>query len=306
MRAADLFAGGGGSSLGAQLAGADVVFAANHWTEAVDLHSRHHPETVHACQDLRQFDFRTMPDVDLLMASPACQGHSNAGRGARGKWGLAFDHHDATRSTALAIIDALEAKKPAHLIVENVPQFTSWELFDWWVQGIRLLGYDVSHGTHVSSEFGVAQQRTRWFLHAFLNGKASTLSSPELPIIPVREILDPSAKGWKPVSSKSDRVQERVAAGRRHGRSFITQHVTGHRGRSLDQPLPTVTGQQQLALVDGNRMRPLTIDEQGAAQGFPAGYFDSVRTKGAAAQMIGNAVPVPMMQHFVAQILETC
>jgi DNA (cytosine-5)-methyltransferase 1 len=302
MRAADLFAGGGGSSLGAQLAGADVVFAANHWREAVDLHSAHHPGTVHACQDLRQFDFSTMPDIDLLMASPACQGHSNAGRAARGKWGLSFDHHDATRSTALAIIDALEAKRPRHLIVENVPQFTSWELFDWWLSGIKLLGYDVDHGVHNSNQFGVAQTRKRWFLHAELGTKAAPLTSPELDLVPVSAIIDPTAGGWKPVSSKSAKVQERVAAGRRHGSTFITQHVTNHRGRSLDQPLPTVTGQQQLALVDGDRMRQLTVDEQAAAQGFPAGYFDGVM-QGDACQMIGNAVPVPMMRHFVAELV---
>lgn len=303
MKVADLFAGAGGSSLGATLAGADLVFAANHWREAVDLHELHHPGVEHACQDLRQFDFRQLPDIDLLMASPACQGHSNAGRGARGKWGLAYDHHDATRSTALAVVDALEAKRPAHVIVENVPQFTDWELFDWWLQGIRLLGYDVWHGTLGSVGFGVAQERTRWFLHGCRTGSAAPLTSPERELVPVSAILDADAQGWAPISSKSERVQERVAAGRaRFGRTFITQHVTGHRGRSLEQPLPTVTGQQQLALVDGDLMRPLTIDEQGAAQGFPRGYFDTVRRKGDAAQMIGNAVPVPMMQHFVENL----
>jgi len=137
MRVADLFAGAGGFSQGAALAGADVVFAANHWRLAVDLHSKHHPETDHACQDLRQFDFSTMPDIDLLLASPACQGHSNAGRGARGKWGLDYRHHDPTRSTALAVIDALEAKRPQWVIVENVLQFRDWELYEWWRQGIE-------------------------------------------------------------------------------------------------------------------------------------------------------------------------
>jgi DNA (cytosine-5)-methyltransferase 1 len=303
MKVADLFAGGGGSSLGASLAGAQVVFAANHWPEAVALHALHHPETEHVCQDLRQFDFRRLPDIDVLMASPACQGHSNAGRGARGKWGLAFDHHDATRSTALAVIDALEAKRPAHVVVENVPQFQDWELFSWWLQGIRLLGYDVWHGVLCASGYGLPQQRSRWFLHASRGIPASPLTSPGLEALPVRSILDAHAIGWTKVASKSATLQARVASGRaRFGHSFITQHVTGHRGRSLDQPLPTVTGQQQLALVEGELMRPLTIDEQGKAQGFPSGYFASVRSKTDAAQMIGNAVPVPMMRHFIGNL----
>ncbi len=38
MRAVDLFAGAGGFSTGAAMAGCDVVWAANHWREAVDIH----------------------------------------------------------------------------------------------------------------------------------------------------------------------------------------------------------------------------------------------------------------------------
>lgn len=38
MKAIDLFAGLGGFSAGAQLAGHHVVWAANHWRAAVDVH----------------------------------------------------------------------------------------------------------------------------------------------------------------------------------------------------------------------------------------------------------------------------
>ena len=43
VRAVDLFAGWGGFTAGAEMAGAEVVFAANHWKLAVDAHALNHP-----------------------------------------------------------------------------------------------------------------------------------------------------------------------------------------------------------------------------------------------------------------------
>jgi DNA (cytosine-5)-methyltransferase 1 len=72
LRAIDLFAGWGGFSTGAQQAGVQVVWAANHSRLAVDVHSANHPGVPHECQDLRQADWSRLPRYDLLLASPAC------------------------------------------------------------------------------------------------------------------------------------------------------------------------------------------------------------------------------------------
>lgn len=108
MNAIDLFAGAGGFTTGAALAGCRVLYAANHWPTAVEWHAANHPGTVHACQDLQQADFRTAPAHDLLLASPACQGHSPA----RGK---DQPHHDAQRATAWAVVTCAEVHRlPVH------------------------------------------------------------------------------------------------------------------------------------------------------------------------------------------------
>lgn len=83
MKAIDLFAGFGGFTLGATQAGARVVWAANHWPLAVETHARNHAGTEHVCQDLRQADWTALPRFDLLLASPACQGHSQAAQPKR-------------------------------------------------------------------------------------------------------------------------------------------------------------------------------------------------------------------------------
>ncbi|AEC20065.1 hypothetical protein PT7_1525 [Pusillimonas sp. T7-7] len=61
MKAIDLFAGLGGNSEGAKQAGVPVVWAANHWESAVQIHAANHPGTGHACQDLHQADWTQVP-----------------------------------------------------------------------------------------------------------------------------------------------------------------------------------------------------------------------------------------------------
>src|ERR1700722_18767188 len=106
MKAVDLFAGCGGTAEGAHQAGVKVLVSANYWPVAVATHQANHPDVIHLTQDLQQADFYSWPDFDLLMASPACQGHSRA----RGK---DKPGHDATRSTAWAVVSCAEAKRPS-------------------------------------------------------------------------------------------------------------------------------------------------------------------------------------------------
>lgn len=315
MRAVDLFAGAVGFSTGAAAAGVDVVYAANHWQLAVDVHSARHPSTAHECQDLHQADFSRLPDHELLLASPACQGHSTAGIGARAKWGLQFGHHDTSRSTAWAVVSAAEAKRPEWLLVENVVQFRAWTLFGIWTDALRALGYRLEVVELDAADFGVPQQRRRLFVCGRLGNEPDLGRRLPRPAAPrelraswaaMRTILDvDGGPGWKTVASRGPSVRERIRRSRlRHGSTFLTQHVKGHHGRSLDRPLPTITTGDQLAIVRGDLMRTLTIEEQLAGQGFPRDYFAGLGLgRREAGKLIGNAVAVPVARALVEQVL---
>jgi DNA (cytosine-5)-methyltransferase 1 len=81
VRAIDLFAGWGGFTQGAEEAGAQVVYAANHWPLAVRAHAANHPaRRSTSARTCRQADWTRLPRYDLLLASPACQGHSTRRR----------------------------------------------------------------------------------------------------------------------------------------------------------------------------------------------------------------------------------
>jgi DNA (cytosine-5)-methyltransferase 1 len=164
VNAVDLFAGAGGMTEGARMAGVPVVWAANHWRAAVDVHAANHPGTEHSCQDLQQADWSLVPRHDLMLAAPACQGHSSA----RGR---EKPHHDALRSTAWAVVAAAEVCTPRALIVENVERFRSWSLFGIWCLALQALGYRLSEHIIDAADCGTPQNRRRLFVIGLRNRK---------------------------------------------------------------------------------------------------------------------------------------
>lgn len=292
MIAIDLFSGAGGFSTGATSAGCTVAWAANHWPVAVEWHSANHPATQHACQDLQQADFRDAPVHDLLLASPACQGHSRA-RGAERA------HHDGLRATAWAVVTCAEVHRPAFAVVENVPEFAAWALYPAWCAAMHALGYALAPQIIDAADHGVPQHRRRLFIVASRSKHPLALDMQPREHRPVAEIIDFNAGRWSLVDKpgRSARTLSRVAAGRhQHGARFVAPYYgsgSGETGRSLARPLGTITTRDRWAVIDGGRMRMLAADECRAAMGFPAGYrLPSQHQQ--AVHLLGNAVCPPV------------
>jgi len=299
MKAIDLFAGWGGFTLGAEQAGVDVQWAANHWPLAVEAHALNHPSAQHACQDLRQADWSALPEYELLLASPACQGHSQASQPKRRRY------HDALRATAWAVVDCADITGPKSIIVENVVDFRRWRLYPTWRSALETLGYTLQEMVIRASEHGVPQRRDRLFIVASRSGKKIEMQpSPEVAFGPC--IDWDSTAPWKRVSESTPRVRERVAKGRgNHGKRFLTQHVTGHPGVGLGEPIRTVTTKDQWAIVDGAYYRPLTVRENARAMGFPDTYaWPEGATRKDAIKGLGNAVCPPVARKLVQRVVE--
>jgi DNA (cytosine-5)-methyltransferase 1 len=289
MRAADLFSGLGGFSTGARMAGCEVVFAANHWAEAVEYHRRNHPDTEHACQDLQQYDFTQMPGHDILLASPACQGHSKA-RGAE------KPHHDALRSTAWAVVTAIECHRPAFGVVENVPEFKDWSLYPSWCDALSRLGYSVGEHLIDAADHGVPQHRERLFLVLTRSTAPLLLRLPRREHVPISRVLNfRDDAGWSPIHKpgRSLATLRRIENGRKQfGDRFVMPYYgsgSGLTGRSIHRPIGTITTKNRWGIVDGDRMRMFAKEESRDAMGFPQ---DTVLPDGVtlATFMLGNAV----------------
>lgn len=287
--AIDLFAGLGGWSAGATMAGINVVWAANHWPSAVEWHAANHPDAIHVCQDLHQADWTQVPEHDLMLASPCCQGHSKARGKANGN-----PQHDASRSTAWAVVSAAEFHRPAGIIVENVPEFMSWALYPAWATAMEALGYQLSPHVVDCADLGVPQNRVRLFIVCTRSKAPLVLDLPKLEHLPSTSFIDFDDGRWSPIEKKGRAVAtlERVANGRReYGERFLFSYYGNTRsGRDMARPIGTITTRDRWAVVDGDRMRMLTAGENLAAMSFPA---DTKRPDNhrLTVHLAGNAVP---------------
>lgn len=205
LRAADLFCGGGGFTTGAEASGrVKVELAINHWRTAIYTHQTNHPNTRHICARIDDIDPRndkTIPDLDLLLASPECTHHSIA------RGGMPID--DQKRATPWHVLVWAEAKRPAWIVVENVREFRDWgplnsncrpiksrkgEIFRQWIKSLEAIGYQVDHQLLNAADFGAATKRIRLFIIA--RRKRSRLDIPW---------PEPTHAGnWKPAYSIID------------------------------------------------------------------------------------------------------
>jgi DNA (cytosine-5)-methyltransferase 1 len=178
----DIFCGAGGSSIGMTGAGLRLILGANHWARAIETHSANFPDADHLCADVSNYDMRRLPRTDVLWASPICTELSPAGgqrrnRGRAAGQGelelfgpVAKEGLERTRATFHDVIRAAEVHRYRAVIVENVVEAADWELFDWWVDGVKLLGYNVQYVSVSSAHIGgesnprAAQWRNRLYL----------------------------------------------------------------------------------------------------------------------------------------------
>jgi DNA (cytosine-5)-methyltransferase 1 len=300
VKAIDLFAGWGGFTCGAELAGVDVVWAANHWPLAVRVHALNHPRTAHACQDLHQADWSALPRFDLLLASPACQGHSTASQPRR------RGYHDSMRSTAFAVTACADVTRPKAIIVENVPSFQRWALYTNWLDGLRVLGYHVTERVMTATDSGVPQLRKRLVVTATLKPRPLRLERASSQRPAFGPCIDLKANGWRDVSKAPADTRARLETGlRRHGPRLLVQQTTGHRGLPLSEPIRTITTQDHWLYVDGDRYRSLTMREYARGQGFPESYtWPDGLSRTDVLTGIGNAIPPPMARDAIRAVME--
>lgn len=120
----DLFAGGGGASLGLERAlGRSPDIAINHDPAAIKMHAANHPATQHRCESIYDVDPTQATNgqpVGVLWASPDCRHFSKAKGGA--------PVSKAVRGLAWMIPKwaGRLSRRPRIIFMENVEEFRGW------------------------------------------------------------------------------------------------------------------------------------------------------------------------------------
>ncbi len=178
----DLFAGGGGASLGLESAlGRSPDIAINHDPAAIKMHEANHPATHHRCESIYDVDPRKATNgqpVGVLWASPDCRHFSKAKGSA--------PVSKAVRGLAWMVLRWAALAHPRVIFMENVEEFITWgpvrkgkpvkrkagRTFAKFLEQLRGLGYVVEHRVLKACDFGAPTIRKRLFLVARCDGEA--------------------------------------------------------------------------------------------------------------------------------------
>lgn len=170
----DCFAGGGGASVGIEMAlGRQVDIAINHDPQAILMHKTNHRNTLHLTEDIFKVDLEKYVKgrrVALLWASPDCTSHSKAKGGQPRKSGL--------RILPWAVYKHTKAILPDVVIMENVEEIKEWgpldeagrpikakagEDYQRFIEAMTSLGYAFDDRELIAANYGAPTTRKRWY-----------------------------------------------------------------------------------------------------------------------------------------------
>lgn len=173
IRVFEAFAGYGSQSIALHRLSADrpcfqyeVVGISEIDKNAIKAYRAIHGESTPNFGDIMYIDWSQVPCFDLLTYSFPCQDISSAGR-QRG-----FSQGSGTRSSLLwACVDAIVAKHPKYLLMENVKALTQKKFakdFYKWREWLSDQGYTSYFQILNAKEYGVPQNRERVFMVSVL------------------------------------------------------------------------------------------------------------------------------------------
>jgi DNA (cytosine-5)-methyltransferase 1 len=162
----DLFAGAGGMSLGASMAGVSVEFAVELDSLAAKTYAQNHPRTTLHCGDIRNVKLNQLRSwlprrsELVVFGGPPCQGFSWSNVRTRN----ATNNENWLFKEFLRIVKILS---PAWVVFENVQGIVNTANGTFRSQvtdGLRSYGYHIRTRLLNAKHFGVPQDRTRFFL----------------------------------------------------------------------------------------------------------------------------------------------
>ena len=154
----DLFSGAGGWSVGIEAGYTHIGMY--DFNESACATAKHNLRTEVSCADLSQHARIRFPEADVIFGSPPCQGFSNEGE---------KDADDPRNSLVFDFLRIVERVKPRAWVFENVPGFARSYGGRWFrdvAAEIDRLGYKWSHHILDAADYGVPQNRKRFFIMA--------------------------------------------------------------------------------------------------------------------------------------------
>lgn len=348
LRLVDLFCGPGGLATGFRQAAEECGFvtesvvAVDQDEGALAVYQKNHSSTITSSESVSMLvnfqilgsgDDATMfsapkihpkwehlvGNVDVILAGPPCQGHSNLNNHSRRN-----DERNALYLTVPAIATALNAPM---VVIENVPAVVHDHqgVVSTSISLLKEAGYNIQYGTLCASDMGWPQTRKRYFIVA--SRQVQPVSIEDISTVLARE--EPLSVWWaiKDLAKKRgehfmDRLPTLSATNKSRVKYLIdndlhnlpnserpdchkdgTTYTAVYGRMHKNKPAPTLTcgflSPGRGRFIHPTQPRVLTPREAARIQGFPDTYiFDAVQgvdpKKTQLAKWIGDAVPMPL------------
>ncbi len=318
-RAADLFAGAGGMGSGFREAGFHMVVAVEQDRHAAQTYRANNPGVPVLEADVTKLTKGTLRQyvsglggLDVLLAGPPCQGYSAAG---------AREPADPRNQLFRHVSRLASELKPKVVIFENVPglrRVNGTGFLGRILNSLRARGYQATAYLLTASDFGVPQNRRRYFILGRRADVREVIPAPdpthrlpgdtgrnELPVTPTvlesledlpafgpgvnaeyRALQDGSIVVNGSTMTHSARVVAKIKQIKSGGGPISYRRLEGDLARTL------VAGHRALP-VHPTLHRTMSVREAARLQGFPDGYvFCGPRAE--QPLQVANAVPPPL------------
>ncbi len=275
MKCIDLFCGCGGSSLGARLAGHEIIAAYDYNSTFLKSYKANHPDVPIFNRNILELEASDLPvGADILLGSTPCESFSMVNMHGR-SCDMELTHH---------FLKIVREYQPKYWVMENVPQVAKF---------LNGTPYQML----CAADYGVPQRRKRCMAGNFPEPIQTHKFGELTAHVPFGRIKDLDRNNWGILSKKAiegayRRVHEMGIKGNQFKIKFVDNNTI----------LNTVTSSESHGVRAGSHivwddgvLRRLTMLECQRAQSFPDTYI-FYGTDAEKYKQIGQAVPPLLMK----------
>ena len=249
------------------------------------------------CMDMRELDTAIVPDTELIIGGPCCQGYSNANRAGN-------TAQDINKRLLIDdYIRVVKDKKPLMFVVENVKQFITKEEGKYLQKVITELSdnYNITYSVVNDNEVGGYSKRERMILIGSIK-EMGKVTIPNVELSHKKTCGDALRKvtpdwfNYNDITKPSEATIRKMSQVR-PGHNYkdieemknLDRHSNVYRRLSEDEPSVTITNWRKVNLMPPEGNRILSVAEASAIMGLDKNFkfYGSLNDR---QQQVGNGV----------------
>ncbi len=288
----DLFAGIGGIRKSLESVGGGCVFSSE-----IDPHAQFTYYTNYGVipyGDITKIHPDSVPDHDILCGGFPCQPFSNIGKRE------GFEH--PTQGTMFhEVLRIIDKKKPRVVFLENVAGLVTHDngkTLEIILQELKKQGYHCHHTLLNAKDFGVPQNRNRFYLVGFLDNVEFSFPEPPMLSADIGDFVESGISGY----SISEHLQKSYLFKKDDGRPVLIDKSSKGPVKTLVSTYHKIQRLTGTFVKDGETgIRLLTKNECKAIMGFPDDFVIPVSRTQMYRQM-GNSVVIRVVTEIAKEI----